>query len=75
MDLEAFKAMHPMVWIILVAAAVISGAVIFNRAIHLLLKLAVIGVAVLFVVYFLIQANVITLPEVEKSYEKNLPHL
>jgi hypothetical protein len=66
MDLEALKTMHPMVWIILVAATVICSTVVFNKAIHVLLKLAVIGVAIMFVVYFLVQANVIVLPNVGK---------
>ncbi|MDF7798085.1 hypothetical protein P4C99_01320 [Pontiellaceae bacterium B1224] len=62
MDLEALKTMHPMVWIILVAAVVITVASLFNKAIKFALKLAVIGVAALFVLYFLVQANVIVLP-------------
>jgi hypothetical protein len=66
MDIEAIKTMHPMVWIIIVAAVIISSAVLFNKAIKFVLKLAVIGVAILFVVYFLVQANVIELPTLGK---------
>lgn len=62
MDIEAIKTMHPMVWIIIVAAIVICSTVLFNKAIKFVLKLAVIGVAILFVVYFLVQANVIVPP-------------
>lgn len=63
MDLEALKIMHPMVWIILVSAVIISIAVLFNKAITLVLKLAVLGVVAMFVIYFLVQANVIVLPD------------
>jgi hypothetical protein len=66
MDPEALKTMHPMGWIIIIAAIVICSTVLFNKAIKLILKFAVIGVAVLFVVYFLVQANVIALPPVGK---------
>lgn len=62
MDLEALKTMHPMVWIILVSAVIITGAMLFNKAIKFVLKLAVLLVLVMFVVYFLVQANVIILP-------------
>lgn len=62
MDIEALQTMNPMVWIIIAAAILISIAVLFNKAVKFFLKLAVIGVVVLFVVYFLVQANVIVLP-------------
>ncbi|MDZ8118655.1 hypothetical protein [Pontiella agarivorans] len=62
MNIEALKTMSPMVWIILAAAAFISVTVIFNKAIKVLLKLAAIGVVLLFALYFLVQANVISLP-------------
>lgn len=62
MDIEALQSMNPMVWIIIVAAVVISIAVLFNKAIKWFLKLAAIAVALMFVVYYLVQANVITLP-------------
>lgn len=62
MDMEALKTMHPMVWIILVSAVFISVTVLFNKAVKLVLKLAVLAVVAMFVVYFLVQANVIVLP-------------
>jgi hypothetical protein len=62
MDLEALQTMNPMVWLIIGAAVFICVTVLFNKAIKWILKLAAIGVAVMFVVYFLVQANVIVLP-------------
>lgn len=62
MDTEALQTMNPMVWLIIASAIIISIAVLFNKAIKLVLKLAVIAVVVLFVFYFLVQANVIVLP-------------
>ena len=62
MDMEALQTMHPMVWIILVSAVIISVTVLFNKAIKFVLKLAVFAVVAMFVIYFLVQANVIVLP-------------
>ena len=61
--METVQQIDPMTWIIIVAAMVISIAVILNKAIKFVLKLAAIGVCLLFVVYFLIQAGVIMPPE------------
>lgn len=66
MDLEALQTMHPMVWIILVSAVIITVGVLFNTAIKFVLKLAVLLVLAMFVVYFLVQANVIILPHFGK---------
>lgn len=60
--MESLKTIDAMTWIIIAAAIVISVAVLFNKAIKFVLKLAVIGVLGLFVVYFLVQAGVITIP-------------
>ena len=64
--MESVQAISPMMWMILVAAAVISIAVLFNKAVKFALKLAVIAVMAVFVIYFLVQAGIIpppTLPE------------
>lgn len=60
--MESLQTIDAMTWIIIAAAVIISITVLFNKAIKLMLKLAVISVAVLFVVYFLIQAGVIKMP-------------
>lgn len=59
---EALQMMNPMVWIIIGSAVIISIASLFNPAITFPLKLAVIGGMLLFVIYFLVQAQVIILP-------------
>lgn len=64
MDPEALKSMSPMVWIIIAAAMIISVAAVLNKAIKILLKLAIIGVVLVFVLYFLVQEGVITLPTI-----------
>jgi hypothetical protein len=66
MDIEALKTMNPMVWLIIGSALIITIAVLFNKAVKFALKLAVIGVVLFCVVYFLVQANVIVLPEFGK---------
>ena len=66
MDMEALQTMNPMVWIILISAVIISIAVLFNKAVKFLLKLAVLIVVAMFAVYFLVQANVIVLPTIGK---------
>ncbi len=62
MHMETLQSIPPMTWMIIIAATVISGAVLFSKAIKALLKLAVILVMVAFVIYFLVQAGVIELP-------------
>lgn len=62
--MEALESIQPMHWIIFAAAAFIGVTVIFNKAIKLLLKLAVIGVILLFVIYFLVQAGVVEPPAI-----------
>ena len=52
----------PMLWIILIAATVITLAVMINKAVKTALKLAVIGVMALFVIYFLKEAGIILIP-------------
>ncbi len=66
MDMESLQNMPPMTWMIIVAAIIITGAVLFSKAIKVLLKLAVILVMVLFVVYFLVQAGIIEIPNIGK---------
>ena len=56
------ESIPPMHWIIFAAAACITVAAILNKAIKVLLKVAIIGVVLLFVVYFLVQDGVIVLP-------------
>jgi hypothetical protein len=51
-----------MSWIILILAAAISLAVLFNKAIKWVLKLAVIAIMAVYALYFLVQANIIELP-------------
>ena len=63
---DAWKEMDPMIWIITAAAVIISIAVLFNKAIKLFLKLAVIGVVALVVLYFLVQSGLIELPRLEE---------
>lgn len=55
-----------MVWIIIAAAIFITVGVFFNKAIKFALKLATVAVVLLFVVYFLVQAQVIILPTIGK---------
>lgn len=62
MDMETLKDIAPLTWIIIAAALVISIAVLFNKAIKRLLKVAVILVAAAFVIYFLVQNGVIDPP-------------
>ncbi len=62
--MEAIESLQPMHWIIFAAAAFIAVAVIFNKAIKVLLKLAVIGVVFMFVIYFLVQAGVVEPPHI-----------
>jgi len=66
MNLETLKSMSPMVWIIIAAAIFITVGVFFNKAIKFALKLATVAVVLLFVVYFLVQAQVIILPTIGK---------
>jgi low affinity Fe/Cu permease len=60
--MENLSSISPMTWIIILAAALIGAFVLFNKAVKLTLKLAVIVVMVLFVVYFLIQAGLVEPP-------------
>jgi len=60
--MESLQSIDPMVWIIIIAAALIGAFVVFNKAVKFVLKLAVIGVLILFVGYFLIQAGIIDPP-------------
>ena len=60
--MESLQTINPMTWIIIIAALLISVIVLFNKAVKFILKLAVIGVMVLFVAYFLIQAGIIEAP-------------
>ena len=62
MDMETLQQISPMTWIIIVAAIVITIAVLFNKAIKFALKIAAIAVAAAFVVYFLIQNGIIEPP-------------
>jgi hypothetical protein len=62
MNIEALKDLDSMTWIIIAAAGIIGVAVLFNKAIKFMLKLAVIAVMILFVGYFLVQAGIIELP-------------
>ena len=64
--MEALEQIDPMTWIIIAAAAVISVAVLFNKAIKFALKIAAIMVCLIFVLYFLVQAGVVTLPSTGK---------
>ena len=66
MDMESLKNLDSMTWMILAAAGIICTVVVFNKAVKFMLKLAVIGVMILFVGYFLIQAGVIELPNLGK---------
>lgn len=60
--MESLQSIDPMTWIILIVAAMIGVFVLFNKAVKLILKLAVIGVMVLIVAYFLVQAGIIEPP-------------
>jgi len=62
MDTETLKSVDTMTWLIAAVAAVICSAVLFNKAIRFMLKLAVIAVLALIVGYFLVQSGVIELP-------------
>ena len=57
--MEALKSLDPMTLLISIAAAIICCLVLFNKAVKFMLKLAVIGVMLICVVYFLVQAGVI----------------
>ena len=57
--MEPLRSVPPMTWLILLAAAVICLFVLFNKAVKLMLKLAVIGVMALLVGYFLRQAGIL----------------
>jgi hypothetical protein len=60
--LDSLQTIDPMSWIILILAAAISLAVLFNKAIKWVLKLAVIAIMAVYALYFLVQANIIELP-------------
>lgn len=57
--MEALKSLDPMTLLISIAAVIICCLVLFNKAVKFMLKLAVIGVMLICVVYFLVQAGVI----------------
>ena len=59
MNMEALKNLDSMTRMILVVAGIICTVVVFNKAVKLVLKLAVIGVMILVVTYFMVQAGVI----------------
>lgn len=65
--MESVQSISPMMWMILIAAAIISLAVLFNKAVKFTLKLAVITVMAVFVVYFLVQAGIIPPPALPKG--------
>jgi hypothetical protein len=48
-----------MTWLIIIAASIIFVTLLFNKAVKLILKLAVLVVMALFVAYFLRQAGII----------------
>ena len=48
-----------MTWLIIIAAVFICSTILFNKAIKVILKLAVFVVILAFVAYFLIQAGII----------------
>ena len=60
--METLQSINPMIWIIVLAATLISTLVLFNNAVKPALKLAVVAVMALLVVYFLIQAGLIGPP-------------
>ena len=60
------ESIPPMHWIIFAAAAFITVAAILNKAIKIILKVAIIVVVLMFVIYFLVQDGVIVLPTAEK---------
>ncbi len=62
--MESLQSIDPMTWIIVVVAVLISTVVLFNKAVKFILKIAVIGVMILFVVYFLVQAGILELPNI-----------
>ncbi|HEY5621253.1 MAG TPA: hypothetical protein VIR77_01495 [Pontiella sp.] len=57
--IESLRAMAPMTWLIMLAAAFICLFVLFNKAVKLMLKLAVIVIMALLVAYFLRQAGIL----------------
>ena len=57
--MESLSTIHPMFWLIFAAAAIIIVLALFAKALKLTLKLAVIGVMLLFIVYFLREAGLL----------------
>ncbi len=55
--MEFFQHFDPLTWLVLASALIISIMVLFAKAIKFVLKLVVIGVMLLFVIYFLRQAG------------------
>lgn len=60
--MDALQSISPMTWLIIIAAVFICTTVLFNKAIKLFLKFAVLAVIFLFVAYFLIEAGIIPHP-------------
>ena len=60
--MEVLQNIDSMTWLIIAAAIIICISVLFAKAIKNILKIAVIGVMILLVGYFLIQARIIVLP-------------
>jgi len=63
--MEALSEIGPVIWILLGAAAIICGLVLWSKVIKPALKLAVIFVMLLFMAYFLTQAGVIAFPRLD----------
>lgn len=62
--MEAVQAVSPMMWMIFIAATIITLAVLINKAVKLVMKVAVIAVMAGLVLYFLVQAGLILPPPV-----------
>ena len=60
--MESIQSVDPMIWMIFIAAAIITIAVLFNKAIKVIMKVAVIAVMAIVVIYFLVQAGLILPP-------------
>lgn len=61
--METLSNIPPMTWIIIISAFIICVLALLSKAIKATLKLAIFAVMLLFVLYFLVQAGVIQLPQ------------
>ena len=61
--METLANIPPMTWIIMVSAIIICVLALFAKAIKATLKLAIFAVMLLFVLYYLVQAGLIQLPQ------------